>query len=99
MPVRRLAEDRDARMLILAEGTIHEPIVGGKRTETQAWLGPMVDDGFLQEGYLDQAGGRLWMFISSPDLESAQQRLDDLPVARNGMVTFTTIGVSALRFR
>jgi hypothetical protein len=86
-------------MLILAEGTIQHPVAGDERTAVQAWLGPMVDGGFLQSGYVDVVGNRLWMVLSSPDLDYAVQRLGDLPVVRNGSVSFTTHAVTALRFR
>jgi hypothetical protein len=86
-------------MLILAEGTIHRPVEGDQRAAVQAWLGPMVDEGFLQHGYLDAGASRLWMFLSSPDMEAATRRLDDLPVVRDGSVSFFTRPVTALRFR
>jgi hypothetical protein len=86
-------------MLILAEGTIHRSVTGDDRTAVQAWLGPMVDDGFLLDGYLDVAGNRLWMVISSAGLGEAKQRLDDLPVVRDGSVSFVTSAVTAMRFR
>jgi hypothetical protein len=86
-------------MLILAEGTMHRSIAGDERTAVQAWLGPMVDDGFLRDGYLDVAGNRLWMLISSGSLCAAKQRLDDLPVVRDGSVSFVTTAVTAMRFR
>jgi hypothetical protein len=85
-------------MLILAEGTIHRPVEGVERAAAEAWLGPMVDDGFLHAGYLDLVGNRMWMFLSSPDIAAANQRLDDLPVVRDGSVTFTVRPVTALRF-
>jgi hypothetical protein len=86
-------------MLILVEGTIHRRVGGEERTAVQAWLGPMVDDGFLQSGYLDTAGSRLWMIVSSSRLDAAKRRLNDLPVVRDGSVSFTTVPVTALRFR
>jgi hypothetical protein len=86
-------------MLILAEGTIHGSIPTDEQTAMRAWFGPMVDEGFLQNGYLDQAGSRLWMYLSSPDLASAERRLGDLPAVRDGFLTFTTTVVTALRFR
>jgi hypothetical protein len=89
----------EAVMLILVEGSIHRPVTGDERTAVRAWLGPMVDDGFLQHGYLDSTGERLWMIVSSPSLERAQKRLNDLPVARDGSVSFETAHVTALRFR
>jgi hypothetical protein len=89
----------DSAMLILAEGTILQPVAGDERAAVQAWLGPMVDGGFLQSGYIDAVGNRLWMVLSSPDLAYAMQRLGDLPVVRDGSVSFTTHTVAALRFR
>ncbi|MDP9165512.1 MAG: hypothetical protein M3O32_05560 [Actinomycetota bacterium] len=85
-------------MLILAEGTIRRPIPDAERTAVQAWFGPMIDGGFMQSGYVDAAGGRCWMLLSSPTLADAQQRLGDLPVVRDRSVTFTTTKVHALRF-
>jgi hypothetical protein len=84
-------------MLILAEGTINHPVVGDDRTAVQAWFGAMADGGFLQNGYLDLPHNRLFLFLSSPDLETAEQRLGDLPVVRAGSVAFTTSVVTALR--
>jgi hypothetical protein len=81
--------ESEAEMLILAEGTIHRPVLDDQRPATQAWLGPMVDGGFLQSGYADMPGNRLWMFLSSPDLKDANQRLQDLPVVQDGSVSFT----------
>jgi hypothetical protein len=86
-------------MLILAEGTIHRPVEGDQRAAAEAWLGPMVDEGFLQHGYIDIGANRLWMFLSSPDMQTATQRLDDLPVVRDGSVSFVNRPVTALRFR
>jgi hypothetical protein len=86
-------------MLILVEGTIHHRVEGDARTAAQAWLGPMMDDGFVVDGFMDEAGDRLWMLLSSPDLAAAQQRLDDLPVQRDGSVSFESVVVTRLRFR
>lgn len=85
-------------MLILAEGTIHRPLAGADRLANAAWLGPMVDSGFLQSGWVDAAGRRLWLVISAPDIADAEQRLKDLPVVREGAVTFTVTHVTAVRF-
>jgi hypothetical protein len=85
-------------MLILAEGTIHRTIEGDARSAVRAWLGPMVDDGFLHNGYLDLSRNRIWMVVSSPDVATAAQRLDDLPIVRDGSLTYTTTQVTALRF-
>lgn len=84
-------------MLILAEGTIHRPIVGDELVAVQTWFGAMADGGFLQSGYLDLPHNRILMFLSSPDLAEADQRLGDLPVVRAGSVSFTTCAVTALR--
>jgi len=86
-------------MLILAEGNISHPVEDDERTAAQAWLGPMVDDGFLVDAYVDEVGGRLWMLISSPDLRTARQRINDLPVVRDGYVGFATTTVTKIRYR
>jgi hypothetical protein len=86
-------------MLILAEGNISHPVEDDERTAAQAWLGPMVDDGFLVDAYVDEVGGRLWMLISSPDLRTARQRINDLPVVRDGYVGFATTMVTKIRYR
>jgi hypothetical protein len=38
-------------MLIFAEGTVNEPLSDVERAAVRAWLGPMVDEGFIQSGY------------------------------------------------
>jgi hypothetical protein len=86
-------------MLILAEGRIHHRVEGDARTAARAWLGPMMDDGFVVDGFIDESGDRLWMLLSSPDLSAAQQRLGDLPVQRDGSVSFESLVVTRLRFR
>ena len=86
-------------MLILAEGNISHPVEGEERIAAQAWLGPMVDDGFLLDAYVDEIGGRVWMLLSSTDLRSARQRLNDLPVVRDGYVGFATTTVTKIRYR
>ena len=85
-------------MLILAEGTIHRPLVGEEQTAAQAWLGPMVDGGFLQNAYIDNPRQRMWMVLSSESREEAEQRLGDMPIVRDSTVTFTLTPVSAVRF-
>jgi hypothetical protein len=84
-------------MLILAEGTINRPVVGDELAAVQAWFGAMADGGFLESGYLDLPRNRLFLFLSSPDLAAADQRLGDLPVVRGGSVSFSTCIVTALR--
>jgi hypothetical protein len=59
----------------------------------------MVDEGFIQSGYINMAGDRVRIVVSSPDIATAIQRLGDLPVVWDGAVSFSTIEVSALRFR
>jgi hypothetical protein len=86
-------------MLILAEGTVHRPVEGDQLEAVRAWLGPMVDSGFMHSGYVDMAGTRLWLVLSSAGLAEASQRLSDLPVARDGSVSFAITEVTATRFR
>jgi hypothetical protein len=86
-------------VLILAEGMVHRPVVGDQLAAVRAWFGPMVDSGFMQSGYVDGAGTRLWLVLSSASLGEAEQRLEDLPVVRDGSVSFTTVAVTAVRFR
>ncbi|HZC69341.1 MAG TPA: hypothetical protein VE442_01480 [Jatrophihabitans sp.] len=85
-------------MLFIAEGQIDRPIEAGDRTVAAAWLGPMVDSGFLQAGYLDAAGKRVVMILSAPDRAEIDQRLGDLPIVRDQKVAFTVSQVTALRF-
>ena len=35
-------------MLIFAEGTVNEPLSDVERAAVRAWLGPMVDEGFIR---------------------------------------------------
>lgn len=86
-------------MLILAEGTIDHRVAGDDLVAVQAWFGAMADEGFLESGYLDLPRDRLFLFLSSPDLATADQRLADLPVVRAGAASFTTSIVKALRIR
>jgi hypothetical protein len=86
-------------VLILAEGTIHRPIEGHQLDAVRAWLGPMVDSGFMHSGYVDVAGTRLWLLLTSESLAEAGQRLGDLPVVQDGSVSFATVAVTAARFR
>jgi hypothetical protein len=86
-------------MLILAEGTVHRPVVGDQLAAMRAWLGPMADSGFLHAGYADHATERLWLVITSDSVAEANQRLADLPEVRDGAVSFTLIPVHPVRFR
>jgi hypothetical protein len=85
-------------MLFIAEGQIHQPIEAGEHKAAAAWLGPMVDSGFLQAGYLDAAGQRVVMILAAPDRLEIDERLADLPVVRDQKVSFTVSQVTALRF-
>ena len=85
-------------MLFIAEGQIRQPIEAGEHAVAAAWLGPMVDSGFLQAGYLDAAGQRVVMILSAPNHLEINQRLGDLPVVRDQKVSFTVSQVTALRF-
>jgi len=85
-------------VLLIAEGKIHQPIEATDRKTAAAWLGPMVDSGFMQAGYLDAAGQRVLMVLSAPDEDAVARRLDDLPIVQNGSVSFSVSRVTALRF-
>jgi len=83
-------------MLIIAEGTLNHPVTDQKHREAAAWLVPMLDAGFLHGGWIDTTDNRLWLVISALDLAEAQDRLDGLPFARDGLVSFTLTRVRAL---
>ena len=85
-------------MLIVAEGTIHQPIEDQSRRAAQAWLGPMTDVGMFHGGWIDERGQRLWMVLSASDLDEAHERLGNLPPVSDGSVSFTLVQVSAIRF-
>jgi hypothetical protein len=85
-------------MLFIAEGAIRKPLDAGEQTMAAAWLGPMVDAGFLHAGYLDAAGQRVVMILSAPDRFDIEERLRNLPVVRNENVSFKISPVTALRF-
>ena len=85
-------------MLFIAEGKIHQPIEATDRKTAAAWLGPMVDAGFLQSGYLDADGQRVLMVLSAPDEEDVTRRLNNLPIVHDGAVSFSISRVTALRF-
>jgi hypothetical protein len=83
-------------MLMIAEGTLHHPVTDQEHRAAAAWLVPMLDAGFLHGGWIDTTDNRLWLVISATDLAEAQQRLDDLPFARDGTASFTLTRVKAL---
>ena len=84
-------------MMIMAEGKIHRELAKEEERQVSGWFGPMIDSGFLHSGYVDAAGGRVWMILSSPDLDQATQRLDDLPMVRNKSLSFSAVAVTSLR--
>jgi len=86
-------------MLILAEGTVRRPLEDDERAAVWAWLGPMVDAGFMQSGYINTVGDRVWLVLSTTDVDTATERLADLPAVHDGSVSFSTIEVTAVRFR
>lgn len=85
-------------MLILAEGTIHHHVEGSDHIAAGAWLGPMIDAGVLHAGYHQEDTGRIILILAAESLKSIDRRLLDLPVVRNGSVTFRTSRLTALRF-
>lgn len=62
---------RTATMLIVAEGTIHQPVGDQSRRAAAAWLGPMTDAGIFHGGWIDERGNRLWVVLSAADLDEA----------------------------
>jgi len=83
-------------MLIIAEGTLNHPVTDQKHREAAAWLVPMLDAGFLHGGWIDMTEQRLWLVISATDVAEAQERLDGLPFARDGLASFTLTRVKVL---
>ena len=83
-------------MLMMAEGKLLRAVTDQEHRVAAAWLMPMIDAGFFQGGWFDGTEHRLWLVISAPDLADAQQRLDGLPFARDGLVSFTLTRVRAL---
>jgi hypothetical protein len=97
-PALDLITGRTATMLIVAEGTIHQPVGDQSRRAAAAWLGPMSDAGVFHGGWIDERGNRVWMVLSASDLDEAQERLENLPPVSDGSVSFTLAKVSAIRF-
>lgn len=85
--------------MFIAEGHVQHPLEPDDTAAAAAWLGPMVDSGFLQSGYLDSAGQRVVMILSAPSRFEIEERLGDLPVVRDQKVSFTVSPVTALRFK
>jgi hypothetical protein len=86
-------------MMILAEGTVHRPLEDDERAAVWAWFGPMVDSGFMSYGVMSTAGDRIWLVLSSTDVDTATQRLADVPVVRDGSITFSATEVTPVRYR
>ena len=83
-------------MLMIAEGTLSRPVTEQEHRVAAAWLVPMLDAGFLHGGWIESTDHRVWLVISAGDLAEAQQRLDGLPFARDGLASFTLTRVRAL---
>lgn len=87
-------------MLILAEFVLPDAQPADELIAAwRAWLGPMVDDGFLLSGYVDVVGRRLWMVVSDDTMAAARHRIEDVSGLVNGLASFTMTEVTALRFR
>jgi hypothetical protein len=84
-------------MLVLVEGTLQQPLPEKVRRAASAWLGPMADQGALHGGWVDPKGGRVWMVVSAEDLAAAEEVVGDLPVARDGLISFAFTPVEAMR--
>ena len=83
-------------MLMIAEGTLNRPVTDQEHRMATAWLVPMLDAGFLHGGWMDTTEQRLWLVISATDQAEAQQRLDGLPFARDGLASFTLTRIKVL---
>ena len=83
-------------MLMIAEGTLDQPVTDQEHRMAAAWLVPMINAGFLHGGWIDTTDHRVWLVISAENLAEAQQRLDGLPFARDGLVSFALTRVRAL---
>jgi hypothetical protein len=83
-------------MLMIAEGTLHQPVTDQQHSMATAWLVPMLDAGFLHGGWMDTTERRLWLVISATDVAEAQERLDGLPFVRDGLASFTLTRIKVL---
>jgi hypothetical protein len=83
---------------MLAEGTIHQPVDQEVRGAVHAWFGPMVDSGFMQQGYFDAKNNRLLLIVSGETVHEVTTRLSHLPIVEDRAVTFEVFPVTALRF-
>ena len=76
-------------MLMIAEGTLPNPVTAEVHRLASAWLVPMLNAGFLHNGWMDTTEHRVWLVISATDVAHAQERLNDLPFAQDGSASFT----------
>lgn len=88
-----------ATMLMIAEGTVNGEFADADVRAIEAWLGPTVDSGFLQHGYVDVTKMRVWLILSDSDIVSAEQRLKNFSVLGNASLVFSILPVTGLRFR
>lgn len=86
-------------MLFIAECFLEGQVSDEEHLATQAWLGPMVDEGMLEAGWIDFEKRWVWMALSAPDRDVVDQRLRNLPVAAGRKARFAITPVHALRFR
>jgi hypothetical protein len=86
-------------VLILAQGELTEALADEQLAALHAWFGPMVDDGFLQGGYVSAERRHVWMFVAAPDFAAVRQRMNDLPLVADGTIKISLTAVTALRFR
>ena len=93
--LRQIGDD----MLILAEGTLNRTATEAELASVYAWMGPMVDDGFLVSGYVDRKKLRLWLVISADSIPAARLRLSDVPMMSDGSVDVALTAVTAFRYR
>ncbi len=68
-------------MLIMVTGKIRQRPQPSALAAVEAWLGPMVDAGFLQHGYVSEEHARLWFVVSATDIAEAIDRLSVLPLS------------------
>ena len=84
-------------MMFIVEGTVKRPVAVAEERASSAWLGPMADRGFFHGGWVDASRSRVWMVVSAPDLAEARELISDLPLARDGSVSFDLTPVETLR--
>ena len=75
-------------MLIMVTGTINQAVGDEDLAAVEAWLGPMVDAGFLQQGYVNHDRTLLWFIVTAGDVDNAAERFADLPVSEKVTLNF-----------